>query len=218
VEEQQRRLRGQGAPELHALLQAVRQLAGRRLADGLDLEEVDDALDARAIGQLLALRRPPPQRVEEKVAAHLQQAPRHQVVEHAHPAEEGDVLEGPRDAELGHVGRRQPRAVAPVEDDAALVGMVEAADNVQQRRLAGAVGPDDREDLPPAYLQADLAQRQQRAEADADRLDREQRRRRDRVTHRTATLAGGAISQMRTSARTVAVRPSSYVTRASTGT
>ena len=76
VEQQQRRLRRQRARQLHALLQPVRQPAGRRLADGLDLQEVDDPLDERAMRQLLAPRRTPPERVEEDVAAHLEEPAR----------------------------------------------------------------------------------------------------------------------------------------------
>ncbi len=49
VEQQQLRLHGERAAELDALLQAVGQLADRRLADVLDLEEVDDLLDHLAV-------------------------------------------------------------------------------------------------------------------------------------------------------------------------
>jgi hypothetical protein len=57
VEQQHRRLGGERPPELDALLQAVGQAPDRRLADVLDLEEVDDLLDLLAVLQLLALRR-----------------------------------------------------------------------------------------------------------------------------------------------------------------
>src|SRR5687767_6321329 len=171
VEQKQRRLGGERAAELHALLQPVGQLAGRSLADGLDLEEVDDALHLGPVGQLLPLGGAPPERVEQEVASHLQETSGHEVVEHAHATKQGDVLERSRDAERGHVGRRQVRALAALELDAPLVRMVEAAHDVQQRRLAGAVRPDDREDLAATDLEAHLAQRQQRTEADADVLD-----------------------------------------------
>ena len=45
VEQKQRRLHRQGAAEFDALLQTVGQLADRRAADVLDLQEVDDLLD-----------------------------------------------------------------------------------------------------------------------------------------------------------------------------
>src|SRR2546425_8768769 len=206
VEQQQLGLGGERAPELHALLQSIGQLAGRRLADGLDLEGGDHALDEGAGGQLLAPGGGPPDRVEQEVPAHLQQPARHEVVEHAHALEERDVLEGARHPELGHVGRRQPRAVAALEEDAALVGMVEAADDVEQRGLARAVGPDDGEDLPALDVQAHAAQREQSAKAHADPLHLEQGPGCLRG-HRTACAA--PTSRMRTSARMVPVRPSS---------
>src|SRR5919108_1790673 len=205
VQQQQLRLGRQRTGQLHALLQAVGQLAGRRLADGLDLEEVDDALDEGAVGQLLPAGRPPPERVGDDVAAHLEQPARHDVVEHAHALEERDVLERPGDAQRGHVGRGQVRAVAAGEADRALVGMVEAADDVEQRGLAGAVGPDDRQELAALDDHAHLVQRQQRAEADADAVHLQQRARGGRPGHG----APAPTSQMRTSARIVPVRPSS---------
>src|SRR5262249_1522144 len=200
-------------PQLHALLQAVGQLAGQRLADRLDLQKVDHALDERAVRQLLALRRSPPDRVEQKVTAHLQQATGHEVVEHAHALEERDVLKRAGNTELGHVGCGQARAITPLEQDAAFVRMVEAADDVQERRLAGAVGADDREDLSALDVQADIAQGEQRAEAHAHTFHLQQGTR-DRLAHRAARTA--PTLRMCTSARTVAVRPSSYVTFAST--
>src|SRR5882672_1825365 len=200
VEQQELRLGGQRPRQLHALLQAIGQRARRRLADGLDLQEVDDALDGGAVGQLLGARGAPPERVGEDVAAHLEQAPRHDVVEHAHALEEGDVLEGARDAERRHVGRPQARAVGAGEADTALGGLVEAADDVEQRGLAGAVGADDGQDLAALDLEAHLVQRHQRAEAHADGLDLEQR---------PAIVHGLATSRMRTSARMVPERPSS---------
>ena len=83
VEQQQRRLGGQRARELDALLQAVRQSADGRLADVLDLEEVDDLLDFRAVRELLAARAADPDRLLDEARVHLQVAPGHDVVEHA---------------------------------------------------------------------------------------------------------------------------------------
>src|SRR2546425_12801775 len=93
VEQQDRRLGGERAAQLDAVLQAGGQPPDRRLADMLDLEEVDDLLDRLAVSELLALRRPHPQRLLQEVAAHLQVAPGHDVVEHRHTLEERDVLE-----------------------------------------------------------------------------------------------------------------------------
>jgi hypothetical protein len=46
--------------------------------------------------QFLALRRPEPEGLLQHVGLHLQVAPGHDVVEHRHALEQGDVLEGAR--------------------------------------------------------------------------------------------------------------------------
>jgi hypothetical protein len=61
--------------QVHPLLQAVGQLAHRRLAVGLDLQEVDDVLDEFAVPDLLALGRADAQRLQEQVALDAQVAP-----------------------------------------------------------------------------------------------------------------------------------------------
>src|SRR5215472_16751504 len=175
VEQQELGLGGQRAGKLDALLQTVRQAAGRRLADRLDLEEVDDPFDEGAVLELLAPGRAPVERLEQKAAAHLQESPGHDVVEHAHALEQGDVLERARDAEGGHVGRRQMRAVAALERDRALVGVIEAADGVEQGGLAGAIRADDRHDLAALDAQADPIDGDESAEPHAHAVDLEQR-------------------------------------------
>jgi hypothetical protein len=66
----------------------------------------------------------------------------HEVVEDRHALEQGDVLERPGHAERGHAVRGEGGRVRPIDHDAAAVGMVEAADQVQHGRLAGAVRAD----------------------------------------------------------------------------
>src|SRR5207244_366256 len=137
---------GRGLADL--LGRAVAEVAaGGRLADRLDLEEIDDALDERAVLELLTAGRAPVERLQQEAPFHLEEPPRHEVVEHAHTLEESDVLEGAGDAERGDVGRLEVRPVLAVENDPSLVRMVEATDRVEQRGLAGAVGTDDGQDL-----------------------------------------------------------------------
>src|SRR6185312_8771417 len=101
VEQQQLGLHGERAAELDALLQAVRKLPHRDLADRLDLEEIDNALGEVAVLELLAQGRAAMERLPQEIAAHAQEPPGHDVVERGHAAEEGDVLEGAGDALLG---------------------------------------------------------------------------------------------------------------------
>src|SRR5437867_7704884 len=215
VEQEELGLGGEGAPELHPLLQPVGQPAGRRLADRLDLQKVDDPLDERPVLEFLTASRTPVERLQQKAPPRLEEPSRHEVVEHAHPLEQGHVLEGARDAEDGNVGGPEVRPVSAVEDDPSLVRVVEPADHVEQRRLAGAVRTDDGEDLAAADLDAHLAQRDERAEADADAPHLEER---PRGSPRHRAPCPAAASWILTSARIVPVRPSSYVTFASTST
>jgi hypothetical protein len=107
VEQQQARLHGQRAAELDPLLQAVGKLADRRLADGLDLQEVDDLLDLAPVLDLLAQGGSVPHELPEEAAAHLQRPAGHDVVERGHALEQGDVLEGAGDALACGEGRPQ---------------------------------------------------------------------------------------------------------------
>ena len=60
---------------------------------------------------------------------------------------------------------REPGDVDALEEDAALVRRIDAVDDVEQRGLAGAVGPDDGEQLAAVDLEADAVDGHQAAEA-----------------------------------------------------
>src|SRR5207248_10212145 len=98
VEQQQLRLGCQRTTKFYPLLQTIGQLANRGFSDRLDFEEVDDLLHHLAVLDLLLQRGPPLDRLREQAVAHLQSAPRHDVVERRHALEEGHVLEGARNA------------------------------------------------------------------------------------------------------------------------
>src|SRR5262249_61101298 len=158
VAQEQPRLRGEGPRQLDALLEAVGQPAGGRLADGLDLEEVYDPLHGGPVLELLPPGRPPVDRVEEKAPAHLEQPAGHDVVEHAHALEERDVLEGAGDSQRGDVVWLELGPVLALEEDPPLLGLVEPADRVQERGLPRPIRTDDGDDLSPVDVDADLAQ------------------------------------------------------------
>src|SRR6185369_9143873 len=134
------------------------------------------------------------------------------VVEHAHALEERHVLEGARHPEGRHVVGPELRPVTALEEDLAFVGLVEAADHVEEGGLARAVGADDGHDLPAADLEAHPLEGLHRAEAHADPVDLEEwGGRRIRSGSHRVVPAGPKVSAslIRTAARTVAVRPSS---------
>ena len=175
VEEQHLGLHRQRPRELHPLLQAVGELPDRGAADGLDLEEVDDALDELPMPDLLLLRGAEVQGVGEEAVLHLEQAAGHDVVEGAHAPEQGDVLERPGEAEPRDLEGLEMGPVLPLEQDAPARRPVEPADHVQHRGLAGAVRPDDREHLPGMHREADVVERGDPAEAEQDVLDLQER-------------------------------------------
>src|SRR6267154_2609053 len=147
VEEEELRLERERPRKLHALLQAVRQRVHHLLAHVLDLEEVDDLLDYLALGDLLALAGPVIEAAGEEAGPLPEMAADEEVVEHRHALEERDVLEGPRDAESRAGGRAEAGDLLALEPHLSLRGPVDAADAVDEARLAGAVGPDDGHEL-----------------------------------------------------------------------
>src|SRR5215831_15295846 len=216
VEEEKVWLGGQRPRQLHPLLQPVGQPPRRRLTDGLDFQEVDHPLHRRAVRELLATRRPPVERVEEEVPPHLEEPPRHDVVEHAHALEEGHVLEGAGDAEGGHIEGLELGPVAPLEDDVTLLGMVKPADDVEERSLPCPVGADDSHDLAAMDVDAHVAKRLHSAEAHGDALDAQESLRarsgyhaRRRALGNRAGHQAPSTSMIRTSRPVSEMRPSS---------
>jgi len=152
----------------------VRQGAGGRLADRLDLEEIDYLLDEGAMAHLLAHRRPVAQRLPEEAAAHLQVAPDHDIVERRKALEQRHVLEGARDALRGRLIRAHARALAALIGDAPLLWMVEAVDAIEHRGLAGAVRANDGAHLALSDVEGDVANGLHAAKRQGDILDCEQ--------------------------------------------
>ena len=74
--------------------------------------------------------------------------------------------------------RRDGRDVGAVEQDAARVRRLEAGEHAEQRGLAAAGGPEQREELVLADVERDAVDGGRPAEALGDAVDREQRARR----------------------------------------
>jgi hypothetical protein len=79
----------------------------------------------------------------------------HDVLRDRHALEGAQLLEGAGDAPAADAVGRKPGEPRPVELDFALVGRVEPADALEQRRLAGAVGPDDADELARRHVERD---------------------------------------------------------------
>src|SRR5205085_1046654 len=96
------------------------------------------------------------------------------VLAHGHRVEELDVLERARDAAPDDPVRRRAEEAPAGQAELAGVGPVEAGDNVEERRLAGAVRPDQPDDLVLARVERDTVEGDDAAEAPADVLDVEE--------------------------------------------
>ena len=97
----------------------------------------------------VGLLAPDPRRAEDRPEDPARERRVHadeDVLDRGHLLEEPDVLEGAADPELDHSVRRQRGDLRPVEQDRARRRMVDARDLVEERRLAGTVRADERDD------------------------------------------------------------------------
>src|SRR5213594_283190 len=168
-----------GAPararQLDALERAERQPGGGVRGDGRQVEEREQLARALADLRLLAPHPRQAQRVAEEVAARATVDADHHVLEHGERREQREVLEGAADAEVGDAVRRQRQQRAVAEADVPPLWRVEPAQAVEQRRLAGAVGADEPDDLALGHVEGDAVERDDASEADGEITDGENR-------------------------------------------
>ena len=100
----------------------------------------------------------------------------HDVVDHRHRLETLHHLEGARDAARAALRRRQLGDVLAGEQDRALRRRQHAGDDVEQRRLAGAVRADQTDDFAAPDRNRDVAVRDEAAESLPDVVGFEQAR------------------------------------------
>ena len=143
------------------------------------------ALAARELGHLVVDRGDVHPHVLQVLPGHpahaavAEQRPAHQlpveehVVVHAQLVDQGQVLVDGVDPERAGMVDRLEHDLLAVDEDAAGVGLVEAADDLDQGRLAGAVVADEAEHLAPAQAQVDVGQGGDPAEALGHVLDPE---------------------------------------------
>ena len=175
VEQQQAGVHRQRPTELHALLHAVGQQADRQGAPGRQLEEVDDLLHAGAVRELLAARLADPRQGGERAVADVLVPPEHQVVEDGEVGEQLDVLEGPGHAEPRDRRWTHAHQLVAVQLHRALLGPVDAGEDVEDAGLARAVGADEREQLVGAYVEGDPVHGRDRPEGQPHVVDDQHR-------------------------------------------
>ncbi len=147
VEQQHLRLDGERAGERHALALAAGELVRVALAEVREPDEVQQLLDL--VGDL-GLR------------ALLDRQAEADVVGDAHVLEGGVVLED--EADLAAL-RRVVRDLLVADDHRAVVGLLEAGDHAQQRRLAAARGAEQRGQRAVADGHAHVVEREELAVA-----------------------------------------------------
>jgi hypothetical protein len=171
VEQDQLRSPDERARQRDALLDREGQRSRQPAGDVVDAERLERLERRRAQGPLVAIgaRQSQQRRGQARAAPALR--PGHDVLERRQPREQPDALERAGDPEARELMRPDvaQRALAP--RDVAVVGAHEAADHVEERRLARAVGADDADDLARRDLQGDVVERGQAAEAHRDRVD-----------------------------------------------
>ena len=138
---------GQRAGDLEPALLDQRELVGGHVAlagEPDQLQQVVGAADRLALPAATAARRLGDRR-EEAARGPAVRADHH-VLDDGHLAEEPDVLERPRHAAGGHAIGPPARDVVALEHEAPGARRQHAGDQVEERRLAGAVRPDHRVD------------------------------------------------------------------------
>src|SRR5439155_1097731 len=119
------------------LADAVRQVDDQAVAIRLQVEEVDDRLDGLAVLQLQRTHPGQEEQLLEEARALVRVPSQQEILQHAGVLEQLDVLERPRDpAPRDLVGRHRGDVLA-AEDEAAPRRLVDAAEQIEDRRLAG---------------------------------------------------------------------------------
>jgi hypothetical protein len=177
VEHEHARLHGQRAGQLHPLLQAVGQAAtGAWRMWSISRKSMTSALDLGAQLHLLALRAGRNRTGRrQQPGLHMRVAAELDVVEHAHAAEQRDVLERAGEPQGGAIRRRHTRDVRAFIDDAALLRPIETGNGIEQRGLARAIGADKGSDGIRGDAQRHVAQRLHAAERQRDILHTQDR-------------------------------------------
>jgi len=159
VEQQHARLDGKRAGERDALPLPAGQLMRKAVGQPVELHEFQQRID-------LARNR----RVGQPLAARTHTEAEGDVLEDAHVSEQRVMLKDEADVALAgmHAGR-----VVAVKGDRAGVRRLEAGDDTEQRRLAGAGRPEQRQQLAGVDLEVDAVDGDKIAEAlgDAGQLD-----------------------------------------------
>ena len=168
VEEQELRLGRQCARDLEAALGAVREVARGRVRVLVELHDLQELPGLAFDLALLRVIGRETQDSGERIVPHVVVVAGPHVVEDRQVVEEADVLERSRDARLVDVHHALAGGVLAFKEDLAAGGLVDLGQEVEDGRLAGAVGADQADDLVVVDLQVQVVDGCQAAEIDAE--------------------------------------------------
>jgi hypothetical protein len=144
------------------------------VGDVIEVEIADDLVDVLVEFGLAAADPAQFQRVADDVAVGAGMSADADVVEHREIGKQCDVLEGAADADFGDPVRRPRQDAHPFHQDVARARLIESREAIEERGLAGAVGPDQTEDLALMHVERHAIQGDDAAEHDADVANRKQ--------------------------------------------
>src|SRR5215470_1243379 len=140
------------------------------MAEALELDELDDLLDRRALAHLLAAHTWQEQQLGERTGAHARMTAGQQILDHGHVGKQLAVLERARNAETGDVVRRASAKLLAAETDVTAAA-VETADAVEHAGLAGTVRADQGEQLCGLDRERDAVEHDESAEPQREPFD-----------------------------------------------
>src|SRR5262249_6318731 len=173
VEQQQLGLERQRARDLQAALVPIGEIARALVGTVGKTDQLQQCFGPASRLTLLRPWRGQPDHAAHEAARRPHVTRDHHVLKGRELAEQANVLKRARDAEGGDAVRRQACDVAALVAQAAGRGRGEAGDEVEQRRLAGAVGPDQAEELAAGHGEGHPAHRDDAAEAARQGLHRQ---------------------------------------------
>src|SRR5581483_3833516 len=171
VEQQESRPADEGGGQLHLFAPPVRQRAHRVAGDRFEAESGEDVLASGP--ERLRLAGPPTEGGGHRARPHGGLLGHDAVLEDGGTVHEPAVLEGADDPELGPAMGGEAGHIPVAGDDAPGGGGDEAGHGVEQRRLAGAVRPDEADDVAVLHGEGDVVDGGQATEADGEMADLE---------------------------------------------
>jgi hypothetical protein len=168
VHDQDPRLLGQRLRDLHHLLLGDAEVDGQRMRVVVEAQRGEDSGS-------FAMH---PVAVDQRRKTMMRFAAQEDVLREVEERDEREFLEDHRDAEPARIGRRRDLDRLSLVQELAAVGTVGAAENLDQRRLPGAILAEQHVHLAAADLEADVVQGPDAGKGLADMPQLEQRRRR----------------------------------------